>query len=65
VAGFDGEQYALPEAVTLLRTMRRKPERPVGSAALHISASDPLNYQGILTPDEPVPVTADLQIRVS
>jgi ATP-dependent Lhr-like helicase len=65
VAGFDGEQYALPEAVTLLRKMRRKAERPVGSAALHVSAADPLNYQGILTPDQRVSVTADLQIRVS
>jgi ATP-dependent Lhr-like helicase len=50
VAGFDGEQYALPEAVPLLRAIRRQgPGDP-----LHISAADPLNYRGILTPDERV-----------
>jgi len=50
VAGFDGEQYALPEAVTLLRSVRRRsPGEPV-----HASAADPLNYRGILTPDERV-----------
>ena len=48
VAGFDGEQYALPEAVPLLRAVRRRgPEEPV-----HASAADPLNFRGILTPDE-------------
>jgi ATP-dependent Lhr-like helicase len=50
VAGFDGEQYALPEAVSLLRAVRRRgPGEPV-----HASAADPLNYRGILTPDERV-----------
>ena len=52
VAGFDGEQYALPEAVTLLRSVRRKPERPLGSRRIVVSAADPLNFRGILTPDE-------------
>ncbi|MET0792708.1 MAG: DEAD/DEAH box helicase [Polyangiaceae bacterium] len=50
VAGFDGEQYALPEAIPLLRAARRRgPGAPV-----HASAADPLNYRGILTPDERV-----------
>jgi ATP-dependent helicase Lhr and Lhr-like helicase len=50
VAGFDGEQYALPEAIPLLRSIRRRgPGEP-----LHASAADPLNYRGILTPDERV-----------
>ncbi len=50
VAGFDGEQYALPEAVALLRAVRRRgPGEP-----LHASAADPLNFRGILTPDERV-----------
>ncbi len=50
VAGFDGEQYALPEAITLLRAVRRRgPGEP-----LHASAADPLNFRGILTPDERV-----------
>jgi ATP-dependent helicase Lhr and Lhr-like helicase len=50
VAGFDGEQYALPEAVSMLRAVRRRgPGEPV-----HASAADPLNFRGILTPDERV-----------
>ena len=50
VAGFDGEQYALPEAIPLLRaTRRRGPGEPVLA-----SAADPLNFRGILTPDERV-----------
>ena len=51
VAGFDGEQYALPEAVSLLRAVRKRGER---AAAQSVSASDPLNFRGILTPDERV-----------
>jgi ATP-dependent Lhr-like helicase len=47
VAGFSGEQYALPDAVGALREMRRKP--PSG-AWVSISGADPLNLVGILTP---------------
>jgi ATP-dependent Lhr-like helicase len=47
VAGFSGEQYALPEAVGALREMRRKP--PTGEW-VSISGADPLNLAGILTP---------------
>ncbi len=47
VAGFSGEQFALPEAVGLLREIRRKP----GSGEwLSLSGADPLNLVGILTP---------------
>jgi ATP-dependent Lhr-like helicase len=50
VSGFDGEQYALPEAVAMLRDERRRgAEDPVS-----VSAADPLNFRGILTPDEKV-----------
>jgi ATP-dependent Lhr-like helicase len=63
VAGFDGEQYALPEAVMLLRKVRRR-ERPLGSGALSVSGSDPLNFQGILTPDERVPASPTLRVKV-
>ncbi len=48
VAGFDGEQYALPEAVTLLRAVRKRRNY----TAIHVSAADPLNFRGILTPEE-------------
>ena len=57
VAGFDGEQYALPEAVTLLRGLRRKPARPLGGDNFALPASDPLNFSGILTP-QAAPVAA-------
>jgi ATP-dependent Lhr-like helicase len=47
VDGFSGEQFALPEAVGLLRSSEARPleRRPVV-----ISAADPLNLGGILTP---------------
>jgi ATP-dependent helicase Lhr and Lhr-like helicase len=45
VAGFSGEQYALPEAVGLLRRTRREPVTWVS-----LSGADPLNLIGILTP---------------
>jgi ATP-dependent Lhr-like helicase len=47
VAGFSGEQYALPEAVGLLRETRR---RPPSGQLVSLSAADPLNLLGILTP---------------
>ncbi len=65
VAGFDGEQYALPDAVRLLREVRRKGDRPLGSGPLEVSAADPLNFQGILTPDARVASHAELAIRIA
>ncbi len=47
VAGFIGEQYALPEAVEGLRRVRRE-ER--SGDIVRISAADPLNLAGIITP---------------
>jgi ATP-dependent Lhr-like helicase len=47
VAGFSGEQYALPEAVAQLRAIRRK--EPSGRW-IRVSGSDPLNLAGITTP---------------
>jgi len=47
VAGFSGEQYATPEAVGLLRDVRRKPR---AQQYLSLSAADPLNLIGIITP---------------
>jgi ATP-dependent Lhr-like helicase len=65
VAGFDGEQYALPDAVRLLREVRRKGDRPLGSGPLEVSAADPLNFQGILTPDARVASHAELAVRIA
>ena len=47
VAGFPGEQFALPEAIGMLREIRRK---PLSSAWISLSGADPLNLAGILTP---------------
>jgi ATP-dependent Lhr-like helicase len=47
VAGFAGEQYADPTAVGLLREVRR---RPLAGQYVSLSAADPLNLLGILTP---------------
>ncbi|MBI1852350.1 MAG: DEAD/DEAH box helicase [Planctomycetes bacterium] len=61
VAGFDGEQYALPESVSLLRAVRRRGEiEPVS-----VSAADPLNFRGILTPDERVSPVARKKVLVA
>jgi ATP-dependent Lhr-like helicase len=46
VAGVSGEQYALPEAVGLLRTIRKS---AVTGDLIPISAADPLNLTGVLT----------------
>jgi len=47
ISGFSGEQFATPEAVTLLREMRR---RTPTEQYVSLSAADPLNLVGILTP---------------
>jgi ATP-dependent Lhr-like helicase len=49
VAGVTGEQYALPDAVPLLRAMRQKAQ---DGALVSLSAADPLNLLGIVTPGE-------------
>jgi ATP-dependent Lhr-like helicase len=48
VSGFSGEQFAAPEAVELLRSVRRSQEHPEDQ--LQIANSDPLNLAGILLP---------------
>ena len=50
VSGFSGEQFALPEAAAALRKVARDP----GRERVSISALDPLNLAGILTPGERV-----------
>ena len=47
VGGISGEQFALPEAIGLLRSIRKAP--PNGEL-IALSAADPLNLQGVLTP---------------
>ncbi len=55
VGGFSGEQYALPEAVGALRAVRR---RPRSGTLVSVSAADPLNLVGVLTPGARVPALA-------
>jgi ATP-dependent Lhr-like helicase len=59
VAGFAGEQYALPEAVTQLRAIRRK---EAGGCFVRVSGSDPLNLAGITTPGTKIAALATNRI---
>jgi ATP-dependent Lhr-like helicase len=52
VNGFVGEQYASPEAVEMLRAMRREPKR---GARVTLSACDPLNLTAVILPGPRVP----------
>ena len=52
VTGFIGEQFALPEAVEIMRSTRRAEDD--GSLTI-VSACDPLNLAGILSPGPRVP----------
>jgi len=59
VAGFSGEQFALPDAVGLLRETRR---RPASGEWVSLSGADPLNLIGILTSGERIRATASNRI---
>jgi ATP-dependent Lhr-like helicase len=59
VAGFSGEQFALPEAIPLLREVRR---RPHDGGLVCISGVDPLNVCGTLLPGDKVPALAGNRI---
>jgi ATP-dependent Lhr-like helicase len=52
VHGFSGEQFAHPDAVGLLREMRK---RPMTGEAVTLSGADPLNLAGIVLPGSRVP----------
>jgi ATP-dependent Lhr-like helicase len=52
VNGFVGEQYALPEAVEMLRAVRREPRR---GSVVRLSACDPLNLTGAILHGARVP----------
>jgi len=60
VSGFPGEQFALPEAVPLLRRIRKDPP----GAGIALSPADPLNLEGVLTPGERVPTSRSERIVV-
>ena len=52
VSGFVGEQYALPGAVDALRRTRKLPRN---GEVVRVSACDPLNLVGIITPGARIP----------
>jgi ATP-dependent Lhr-like helicase len=59
VAGFSGEQYALPHAVEQLiqvRKLERSSERVV------LNATDPLNLVGVVVPGTTVPAIRTRQV---
>ena len=53
VSGFVGEQFARPDAVELLRIVRRDGDREQG---VRVAAADPLNLAGVVTPGPRVSV---------
>ena len=55
VGGFSGEQFASPDAVHLLRSIRRT---EADGSMVAISAADPLNMLGILLPGPRLPQAA-------
>jgi ATP-dependent Lhr-like helicase len=55
VAGLAGGQFALPEAIPLLRQVRRT---PLDGSLVRLSGVDPLNLCGTLLPGEKIPALA-------
>jgi ATP-dependent Lhr-like helicase len=52
VNGFSGEQYALPDAIEVLRSVRKLQR---SGEVIRLSAADPLNLVGIVLPGPRVP----------
>ncbi|MDE2868356.1 MAG: DEAD/DEAH box helicase, partial [Chloroflexota bacterium] len=61
VAGFAGEQFALPDAVNALRRARRDQD---SGETLRLAAVDPLNLTGVITPDARVPAQPGRQLTL-
>ncbi len=58
VNGVSGEQFALPEAINVLRKSHKQDHKKENAQQLiTISSADPLNLVGILLPGEKIPVT--------
>ncbi len=55
VNGFSGEQFAHPDAVAVLREVRK---RPRDGETVRLSAADPLNLVGIVLPGPRIPAVA-------
>ncbi|MBF2760781.1 MAG: DEAD/DEAH box helicase [Ectothiorhodospiraceae bacterium AqS1] len=61
VAGFAGEQYALPQAIETLRRLRKKNE---SGKFVIIDAADPLNLAGIVCPGERIRASKGVRIAI-
>jgi ATP-dependent Lhr-like helicase len=59
VAGMSGEQYALPDAVSTMRAVRKQEAR---GDLVSLSAADPLNLTGIVTPGARVPALTNNRV---
>jgi ATP-dependent helicase Lhr and Lhr-like helicase len=59
VTGFVGEQFAVPEALDLLRKVRKIPH---SDEVLVLNAADPLNLTGIVIPGRRVPAVRTNQV---
>jgi ATP-dependent Lhr-like helicase len=59
VGGFSGEQFATPEAVQLLRSIRRA---PADESLISLSAADPLNLVGIITPGSRLTISSSNRV---
>ena len=55
VNGFSGEQFAHPDALEVLRQVRKQPRN---GETIRLSAVDPLNLVGVVLPGARVPATA-------
>lgn len=55
VGGISGEQFALPEALAALRSIRKE---NVGGELICVSGADPLNLIGLIVPGPKVPALA-------
>jgi ATP-dependent helicase Lhr and Lhr-like helicase len=55
VNGFSGEQFAHPDAVAMLREIRK---RPRDGETVTLSAADPLNLVGVVLPGPRIPAVA-------
>ena len=66
VQRFTGEQYALPEAIEKLRELRRKKALgpPEDATPLRVAAADPLNLEGILTPEARIPALTRQRVAI-
>ncbi len=59
VQGFSGEQFALADALNTLRDVRKQAK---SGHLLAISAADPLNLTGLVTPGQRIPTQASQRI---